>query len=80
MGYPLTDIKVTFNHSDFDSVNSTPAAYRDLAQEVMGLALKDSLTELLEPLLHFEIDLCQDHIGRAISDILAMKGQVDPPK
>ena len=80
LGYPLTDIKVTFTHSDFDSVNSTPSAYRDLAQEVMTLALRDSQTELLEPLLHFEIDLCQDHIGRAISDILAMKGQVEPPK
>lgn len=78
-GWPLTDLKVTFNYSEYDSVNSTPSDYRNLAPEVIKGALEKSGTELLEPLLKFELQVPHYAIGRAISDVLKMKGETKDP-
>lgn len=49
-GWPLTDLKVSFIFSEYDSVNSTPSDFRNLAPEVIQSALELSGTQLLEPL------------------------------
>jgi len=78
-GWELTDLRVRFVYSEFDSVNSTPSDYRKLAPEVVRMALEKSGTELLEPVLNYEINLPQYAVGRAISDVLKMRGTVDEP-
>ncbi len=76
MGWEITDIEVEFFYSEFNSVDSTPSAYRKLAQEVIKIAIDKSKTELLEPLYKVEIDVPTIFVGRAMSDIIAMGGEV----
>ncbi len=78
-GWDITDLCVRFVYSEFDSVNSTPADYRKLAPEVVRLALESVGTQLLEPILNYEINLPQYAVGHAIADVLKMRGTVEEP-
>lgn len=78
-GWSLTDVKVSFIYSEFNSVDSTPADFRKLAEEVVKLAIIESGTECLEPILDFELTVPQYAIGRAMSDVLKMRGEVNEP-
>lgn len=78
-GWSLTDLKVSFIYSEFNSVDSTPSDFRKLAEEVVKLAIIKGGTERLEPILEFELTLPQYAIGKAVSDILRMRGEVNEP-
>lgn len=78
-GWDITDLCVRFVYSEFDSVNSTPSDYRKLAPEVVRLALESVGTQLLEPILNYEINLPQYAVGHAIADVLKMRGTVEEP-
>ncbi len=78
-GWAVTDIHVKFVISEYNSVDSTPADYRKLAPEVLKQALQLSDTECLEPIMSFELEVPQYAIGRAISDVLRMRGRFDEP-
>lgn len=79
-GWEMTDLKITFVASAFDSVNSTPADFRRLAPEVLQLAIAQCGTELLEPMLSFEMHVPSYAIGRAVSDVLKMRGRLEDPE
>ena len=76
-GWGLTDIAVTFAGFDFDSVTSTPKDFRNLAAQVLSLALKEAGTQLLEPVYYYEIIVPADLCGKVVSDIEALRGAVD---
>lgn len=78
--WSLTDLKVTFVDSDYDSVNSTPADYRRLAPLVVEKAFEDMALVLLEPLLSYELEIPSYAIGRSVSDLLRMSGTVSDPE
>lgn len=78
-GWELTDLKVTFVQSAFNSVDSTPADFRRVAPEVLKRAVDQCGTELLEPMLAFEMHLPNYAIGRAVSDVLKMRGRLEEP-
>ncbi len=78
-GWELTDLKVTFVQSAFNSVDSTPADFRRVAPEVLRRAIEQCGTELLEPMLAFEMHLPSYAIGRAVSDVLKMRGRLEDP-
>lgn len=78
-GWELTDLKVTFVQSAFNSVDSTPADFRRVAPEVLKRAVDQCGTELLEPMLAFEMHLPSYAIGRAVSDVLKMRGRLEEP-
>jgi len=75
----LTDLKVIFSESEFDSVNSTPSDFRKLAPQVLKKALNNNKLVLMEPYLHYELQLPVDAIGKGVSDILRMRGTVSDP-
>ena len=78
-GWAVTDIHVKFVISEYNSVESTPADYRKLAPEVLKQALRLSDTECLEPIMSFELEVPQYAIGRALSDVMRMRGHFDEP-
>lgn len=79
-GWAVTDIHVKFVISEFNSVDSTPSDYRKLAPEVLKEALLKSDTECLEPIMAFELLVPQYAIGRALSDVLRMRGRFEEPE
>lgn len=78
-GWAVTDIHVKFVFSEYNSVDSTPADFRKLAPEVLKQALTLSDTECLEPIMAFDLMVPQYAIGRAISDVLRMRGRIGEP-
>lgn len=78
-GLEVTDVKIRFVYSEFNSVDSTPSDYRKLSEEVVALALENCGTGLLEPIFKFELWVPHLLVGKAIADVLRMRGQFDDP-
>lgn len=79
MDLEVTDVCVRFVYSEFDSVNSTPADFRKIAEATVGMALDKVEIAKLEPVSRFELVLPKLLIGKAIADILRMRGTFDDP-
>jgi len=71
-GWEITDMQAVFDYSDYDSVTSTPAAYRDLVPLVLLEALKESNIILLEPIMDFELRVPDASISKAMYDLQMM--------
>jgi len=71
-GWEITDMRVVFDFSDYDSVTSTPAAFRDLVPLVLMEALKDAEVTLLEPILDFELRILDASVSKAMYDLQMM--------
>lgn len=78
-GWRVTDCKITFITSEFNSVDSTPADFRKTAAKVVEMALSNANTQLIEPILKFEISVPDYALGKVVSDILKMEGNTDIP-
>lgn len=78
-GCEITDARIRFVYSAFDSVNSTPSDYRKVSEEVVALALNACGKILLEPMYNFELWVPNLLIGRAIADVLKMRGSFEDP-
>jgi len=71
-GWEITDTQIVFDYSDYDSVTSTPAAFRDLVPMVMMAALKEAGMILLEPIMDFELRIPDASISKAMYDLQLM--------
>ena len=71
-GWEITDMRVAFDYSDYDSVTSTPASYRDLVPLVLMNALKDANMALLEPIMDFELQVPDTSVSKAMYDMQMM--------
>ena len=71
-GWEITDMRVVLDFSDYDSVTSTPSAFRDLVPLVLMEALKDAKMILLEPILDFELRVPDASISKAMYDLQMM--------
>jgi len=69
MGWEITDMRVVFDFSQYDSVSSTPAAFRNLVPLVLMQALKEAEMVLLEPILEFELRVPESAISKAMYDM-----------
>lgn len=79
LGWEVTDIKVTFIYSRYDSVTSTPAAFRNLTPMVLMEALDKAGTNLLEPLYEFHMKFSKDVCCKVISDLIRFRATFDNP-
>ena len=76
-GWEITDLKVIFSYAEYYSPVSTPADFRNLAPYVFRMALQKVGVNLLEPMLHFKLEIPQEVNARAIADISKMQGTID---
>jgi len=68
----VVDTKVTFMYSDYDSVNSTPADYRKLAERIIYQALKEIGTCTMEPVMKYTLTAPQGYEKRIITELVRM--------
>lgn len=68
----VVDTKVTFMYSDYDSVNSTPADYRKLAERIIYQALKEIGTNTMEPVMKYTLTAPQGFEKRIITELVRM--------
>lgn len=76
-GWELTDARVTLEWAEYESSASTPGDYRDIAVVAVIRALNDSDTELLEPVLDYELTVPVDDAGRASWDLGEMRATIE---
>ncbi len=80
MGWELTDMKITLMDYEYNSVDSTPRDYRDLAPLVLFEAIKEVGTSLLWPINHFILEVPTPQMGKAIADLSQMKATFGDPQ
>lgn len=83
IGAPLTDVKVTLVSGRASNVHSVggdfrEATWRALRQGLMMLNQRGDC-QLLEPWYRFRLEVGQEQVGRAMTDIQRMNGQFDAP-
>lgn len=76
LGWEVTDAKVTFTASEYNSVDSTPSDFRDVTPMVLMEALEKAKTELLEPYYEFELRVPQNAGSRALADLQKMRAVI----
>jgi ribosomal protection tetracycline resistance protein len=75
-GWEITDARVTFDFSQYDSVTSTPSDYRDLTPPVLMQAFAEAGMALLEPVYEFELRVPGFAAGRALYDCERMRAVI----
>lgn len=83
VGAPLTDVNVTLISGRASIVHSVggdfrEATWRALRQGLMMLRQRGAC-QLLEPWYRFRLEVGQDQVGRAMTDIQRMNGEFDAP-
>lgn len=83
VGAPLTDVKITLVTGRASIVHSVggdfrEATWRALRQGLMMLRTRGGC-ELLEPWYRFHLEVGQEQVGRAMTDIQRMHGEFEPP-
>ena len=71
-GWEVTDCRVAFVYSDYDSVMGTPSAFRDLTPLALMEAFGEAGMELLEPILEFSLRVPENALSRALYDCQQM--------
>ncbi|WP_125588011.1 elongation factor G [Companilactobacillus jidongensis] len=82
-GSPLTDVKISLVSGKSSNVHSVggdfrEATWRAVRQGLMELKKRNEC-QLLEPWYRFRLEVAQDQVGRAMSDIQRMNGGFDTP-
>ncbi|NLG24585.1 MAG: TetM/TetW/TetO/TetS family tetracycline resistance ribosomal protection protein [Clostridiales bacterium] len=76
-GWALTDARIALKWAQYSSVTSTPSDFRDLAPVALIRALAQSGTELLQPMLRYQLDVPLSTAGRASYDLILMNATMD---
>ncbi len=72
-GWEVTNARITITEGEFNSVDSTPSAYRNLTPMVLMEALNIAKSKLLWPVNQFKVKIAREHYGKIMSDLLSMK-------
>ena len=78
-GWELTDTKITLVHTEYSSVDSTPADFRNVTPMVLMEAVDNAKTKLLEPISEFELRIPEAAISKALFDLKMMGAEFDNP-
>lgn len=73
----VVDTKVTFMYSDFNSVCSTPADFRRLAEQVVYKALRQSGVEIMEPVMKYVLTAPLGCEKKMISQLVSMNALME---
>ncbi|MBE6635872.1 MAG: GTP-binding protein [Ruminococcaceae bacterium] len=80
IGAPITDIRVTLIAGRAHPKHTEGGDFREATFRALRQGLMKSTTVLLEPTFEFTIEIPQEYIGRAMTDISNMHGECDPPE
>ncbi len=79
-GAPITDIKITLLIGKAHLKHTEGGDMRQATYRAVRQGLMQAKSRLLEPWYDFTLTLPTEMIGRAITDIRAMSGQMEPPE
>ena len=79
-GSPITDMKITLVAGRAHEKHTEGGDFRQATYRAVRQGLMQAESVLLEPWYGFRLELPADQVGRAISDLQRMNGEVDPPE
>ena len=79
-GSPITDMKITLVAGRAHEKHTEGGDFRQATYRAVRQGLMQAESILLEPWYDFRLELPADQVGRAMSDLQRMNGQVDPPE
>lgn len=78
-GSPLTDVKITLINGRASTVHTVGGDFRQATYRAIRQGLKKADSVLLEPYYNVTLNVPQDMVGRAMTDLNDMYGRVDSP-
>ncbi len=79
-GAPITDIHFTLIAGKAHLKHTEGGDFRQATYRAIRQGLKKAQSVLLEPYYDFVLDIDSDQVGRAMTDIGQMNGQMNPPE
>ena len=80
IGSPITDMRVTLVAGAAHLKHTEGGDFRQAAFRALRQGLKKTKSRLLEPVYEFRLEIPQESVGRAMSDITRMNGEVGLPE
>ena len=78
-GSPITDMKITLTAGKAHLKHTEGGDFREATYRAVRQGLKKAQSILLEPWYTFRLEVPEENIGRAMSDIQRMGGNFQPP-
>ncbi|MGI6030761.1 MAG: NYN domain-containing protein [Eubacteriales bacterium] len=79
-GSPLTDVKITLLTGRAHTKHTEGGDFRQATYRAVRQGLRRTESLLLEPWYAFSLDVPQECVGRAMTDIQRMGGEMQPPQ
>ncbi len=79
-GSPITDMKITLVAGRAHLKHTEGGDFRQATYRAVRQGLMQAESVLLEPWYGFRLEIPAEQVGRAISDLQRMNGEVDPPE
>jgi elongation factor G len=74
--YPVTNISVAVFDGSFHPVDSSELAFKLAARNAFRAAFDQASPCLLEPIMHLEVRVPEDHTGDIVSDLNGRRGRI----
>ncbi len=79
-GSPVTDLEITLAAGRAHEKHTEGGDFRQATYRAVRQGLRSAKSLLLEPVYSFSLEVPQENVGRALSDIQRMSGTFDPPQ
>ena len=76
-GYPVTDVRVTLLGGKFHEVDSAAMDFQIAGSMAVRRAVRRANPTLLEPVMHADINIGEEHLGPVVADIGRRRGSVN---
>lgn len=79
-GSPITDVKITLMSGKAHPKHTEGGDFRQATYRAVRQGLRSAENVLLEPVYEFTLEIPNENVGRAMSDIQRMYGSFSPPE
>ena len=76
----MTDLKITLLSGKAHTKHTEGGDFRQATYRAVRQGLRKGKSILLEPWYEFRLEVPRENLGRAMSDLQRMNGQIDPPE
>lgn len=79
-GFPITDVEITLVSGKAHAKHTEGGDFRQATYRAVRQGLRSARSILLEPVYEFTLEIPNENVGKAISDIQRMYGSFAPPE
>jgi elongation factor G len=76
-GYPVTDVRVTLLGGRFHEVDSASMDFQIAGSMAVRQAVRRADPALLEPTMHVDVNVLEEHLGSVVADLGRRRGSVN---